>query len=766
MTNSSKSEVLAKSEPQISLKQHIEDGLKVLDGLKEVFPNLPVANPGRFWQLLRFCIICHDLGKSHTEFQKMLRNERHQWMRQRHELFSVPFIERVELSDTERLLVKLVVAGHHKSMSELFTFVEHSYKTEELNDFLPDWGNEGKISFEMEFNQRVNVSFVETLFQSFGIKSTQAPPILPRDLLLTYNRNPVKMGEDNFLELLLMSGGFKQCDHLSSAFISHIEKLDNTDFEYLDKKRKELLVKGFDFYPHQLSSSTIKGNVILTAPTGSGKTESAFLWLRNQIQLYGQGRVFYVLPFTASINAMYERLGKDIGKKGKVGLVHGKLSEYLESLVERENPNITKEKRDYLSKKLKEDYKTIVTPIKVITPFQLLKNIFGLKGFEKGLFEWVGGYFIFDEIHAYRPDIFAQIIVLLEFATQYLKVRVFIMTATLPQFLRTELQKAIGSYSEISAQDTLYEQFTRHRVVLKDGLLSENLDEIQNDLNKGVKVLVICNTIEQSQEVYNKLYSTHKVLLHGGFNAFDRNNKESYLKDDLVNLLVGTQAIEVSLDIDYDIIYTEVAPIDALIQRFGRVNRKREKGICPCVVFKDRNKADHYIYSNEGVIDRTIEALSWFEDAIKEKDLQKAIDYVYPMWNDEDKREYEFIYNELSCLIKNLSPFLHSQKSEEDFYKQFDGVKVLPVCCENDFKRFLDQYNFVKAESLKVQITSKRFRGLLNDGSIEKKRYVIESNKSDSLISVDYFSIKRKYTDELGLEIKKEDGISLEDTFL
>ena len=73
---------------------------------------------------------------------------------------------------------------------------------------------------------------------------------------------------------------------------------------------------------------------------------------------------------------------------------------------------------DYIEKKnLIETYKTLVTPVKVTTPFQLLKHIFGLKGFEKGIFEWCGGYFIFDEIHAYNPAVFAQIKVLLEFAT-------------------------------------------------------------------------------------------------------------------------------------------------------------------------------------------------------------------------------------------------------------------------------------------------------------------------------------------------------------
>lgn len=765
MNNSTQPEVLAKSEPQVSLAKHITDGIGILGDLRQAFPNIPVDDFEHFWGLLRICIICHDLGKAHAEFQKMLKKERHKWMFQRHELFSIPFVDGLDLDSLDKMLVQLVVAGHHKNMQELISFVEHSYQTGQTNSFLPDWGQEGKLSFKKEFRKSVNISFIRSLLNSFGISvGNTLRDDLPRNLLLDYKKSPLKPGHENYLKLLLMAGGFKQCDHLSSASIDRIEMLDDSDFAYLDKIRKTLQTKDTDFYHHQRSSSKAQGNVALTAPTGSGKTEAAFLWLRNQIQLFGQGRVFYVLPFTASINAMYERLGNDFEKKEKVGLLHGKLSEYLENLVEKENPSISKEKHQYLTKKLKEDYKTIVTPIKVVTPFQLLKNIFGLKGFEKGIFEWAGGYFIFDEIHAYQPDIFAQIVVLLEFAVRHLNVKVFIMTATLPRFLRAELQKAIGSYTDISAQESLYKEFIRHRVILREGLLTENTNEIQQDLDNGKKVLVVCNTIEQAQQVYNKLFSSDKVLLHGSFNAFDRNKKEGRLKDEAVRLLVGTQAIEVSLDIDYDIIYTEVAPIDALIQRFGRVNRKRRKGICPCVVFKERNKTDRYIYSNEEVIEKTIEVLGWFEESIREEELQKAIDYVYPQWNEEDRAEYDFISNELRYMVTNLSPFIHCQKSEEDFYKQFDGIKVLPICNEKVFKQYLDQYDFIKAESLKVQISSKRFRGLLIDKVVEKKRYVIESNKSDNLLSFDYFIMKRKYTESLGLEVNVEETPNTEDT--
>ncbi len=213
-----------------------------------------------------------------------------------------------------------------------------------------------------------------------------------------------------------------------------------------------------------------------------------------------------------------------------------------------------------------------------------MKHLFGLKGFEQGIFEWAGAYFIFDEIHAYSPEVFAQIKVLLEYAVNHLQVKVMIMTATLPSFLRVEIEKALGIYSEIKADKILYESFDRHKVVLKEGLLANSLGLIIDDLNAGTKVLIVCNTVIQSQQVFDHLkdHAPNAVLLHSAFTGEDRTKHEKILKEgesdeDSVQLLVGTQAIEVSLDIDYDVIYSEPAPIDALIQRFGRVNRNRKK---------------------------------------------------------------------------------------------------------------------------------------------------------------------------------------------
>lgn len=64
--------VLAKSEPKISLEQHIDDCLHICCQLREALPDITVRYGMEFWKALRTAIILHDTGKSHVEFQKYL----------------------------------------------------------------------------------------------------------------------------------------------------------------------------------------------------------------------------------------------------------------------------------------------------------------------------------------------------------------------------------------------------------------------------------------------------------------------------------------------------------------------------------------------------------------------------------------------------------------------------------------------------------------------------------------------------------------------
>jgi CRISPR-associated endonuclease/helicase Cas3 len=752
MTTNNK-EVLAKSEPPMPLKQHIDECLSVCKSLQKAFGRLPLNDSTHFWELVRLGIVFHDLGKSHIEFQKMLEGKRANWYHQRHELFSTPFIDRLDLPEEDKLLLKLIVAGHHKDFSFLFDHIQHGYKTGE--DFL-SFSEDGKLDWEEE-SQKIDDLFIQSFLKEYQVSLKPSPLALPMQLVKDYTRKPVNTSSINFRKLLLAAGALKQCDHMASAGIFKVNVLEEKHFNFLYETK-------WAPYFHQQKASETNGNIVLTAPTGSGKTEASLLWLHKQMKENGQGRTFYILPFTASINAMFERLNDKMqGNNEIVGVVHGKLSEYIESRFGEEKYSKQNEK---LKLELKESFRALVPPLKVATPFQLLKSIFGLKGFEKGIFEMSGGYFIFDEIHAYDPEVTAQIKVLIEFATQFLNVKVCLMTATLPTFLKKEFTDAIGEYSEIGADAKLYQSFIRHRIKVTDGLLWEHIDEIQQRLDSGDKVLVVSNTVKQAQSIYNRLEASKKVLLHSAFNGTDRNRKEADLMSDDVKLLVGTQAIEVSLDIDYDMIFTEPAPLDALLQRFGRVNRHRVNGKyrppCDCIVFAERNDVDKFIYKNEEVIVRTLDALRTIQSknsgVIAENELQFYIDQVYPNWSEKEKEDFDRVYTHLSADVKqNLSPFIYYAHREEEFENQFDGIKVLPSSLKKEYQELMEANKFIKAESLKVSITRRRFASIISKEGIRRDVLAFQLLKKEEIKEQPYFIIDRQYDDELGLQLDVEE---------
>lgn len=461
---------------------------------------------------------------------------------------------------------------------------------------------------------------------------------------------------------------------------------------------------------------------------------------------------------------MYERLFSDIGKD-KVGLLHSKLMQYLDAKFSSSSYDCSS------IKKMAENFKTMVTPFKVTTPFQMLKYLYGLKGFEKGLVEWSGAYFIIDEIHAYDARTFAQLIVLLHFAVNQLDVRVHVMTATLPTYMKKELFEVLPSCYNVVANQELYARLIRHKIVFKEGTLLDNIYFMQECIDKGLKVLVVCNTVDDAQYVFQSLDSENKVLLHGRFCAKDRNDKELLLKESDIRLLVGTQAIEVSLDIDFDVLFTSPAPIDALVQRFGRINRKCKKDICPCFIFRESGEKDHFIYRNKEVIARTIYAFDMIvannNGVIKEDILQKYIDYVYPDWAEEDKIDYEDTKRIFEKFIsEEMAPLEYSEQKEEDYYKQFDGYKVLPISLSEEYQQYLLDYAFVKAESLLVSVSTNRLRLLFYSGQAEWKSFAYPVK--DSIEHKKELVVRIPYTSELGLQFNTDNNNSYfqEDNYL
>ncbi|GAB6161962.1 CRISPR-associated helicase/endonuclease Cas3 [Desulfothermus naphthae] len=768
--------ILAKSDGT-TLSEHINDDLVIFKQLKN---SLPVAseltNLKRFWELLFCAIFFHDFGKMHSEFQKKLKGEKNYWQGQRHEIYSIPFVYKLDIPEWKQDLIAKAILAHHKSFDELKKSLineedlEFEYQTQWKNkikyhpkDFLENL----KHNFSKEVLNEY-LSLFEQKRKLFNIPYTLKEEPIKVDTL----KNPINkycnfscnfLSEEYFQNLMLWAG-LKISDHLGSAKIKKIYLLNKGNFKFIDAFKAK-----YRLYKHQKESFKANTSSILIAPTGSGKTESALGWLKNVLEKK-QGRVFYVLPYTASINAMHKRLVNymdfEVSNKEKefsniVGLLHGNISHYISEYFTDVNSKEENIKRNKKIKKLVAQYKTLLSPVIVATPFQLLKYFFGIKGFEKGLFFLSGAKLIFDEIHAYDVQTFAQLIVMLRFLKKYFYNDIFIMTATLPTFMIEIIKNYLEIDTVIYADDNLLSNLKRHKIILYKGDIINFLqNEFLTNYDKSKKYIFVCNTVSRAQEVYKKILNTNLfkkddiVLVHGRFNQKDRNIKEQKLQDENTKVLVGTQTIEVSLDIDYDVMITEPAPLDALVQRFGRVNRKAKKEISPIYLCEIGGKNDKFVYPIEK-IQATVSVLSKINDNLDEKILQELLDTVYPSWTEQEQKLFDETIKLFDESLKTLMPFSYCKEGEEKFYSRFTDIKVLPVAFYNEYKELLQNYNFIEAEKLLVNLNRNLFYKFLKEGIISEEKFVIELN--DKLITNNIYVIYLKYSEELGLIDEKED---------
>ncbi|OQX09197.1 MAG: hypothetical protein BWK80_47145 [Desulfobacteraceae bacterium IS3] len=758
--------VWAKSDGK-SLLQHIEDCLIVYRNLTGALPMLPsLTGLENFFDLLFCAVYLHDWGKAHKEFQKALKKQKNDWFRNRHEIFSVPFVEMLPFISEEKELIAQAVLGHHKDFEAI---LHYFYSDEEIEEY--------RLNPVSKINPINPADFKENFLKCLPFNYLKELKIRLSEYYKKYahgncrfefgkvdfssQENPIKTIADPYLaehgdpegkkywQQMLLSGAVKICDHAGSAELTEMPLLTETHFDFLSHQSEK-------WYEHQEKCSCVKGNLFLTAPTGSGKTEAALLWLRKQFQSGHQGRIFYILPYTASINAMHRRLinlfeaqGVTPGNTRYIGILHGKLSQYLAEFFEESDAD-PHESRDRL-KKIKDMHRQMVHPFKVVTPFQILKYCYGVKGFEKGFAELAGAMLIFDEIHAYDTRTFAQIVSSLKWMRKHLGIRVMIMTATLPTFMLRELQTAVGESEMIKAEDRLAERFTRHRAEIFEGEIFDQVPKIREVLSEGRRVIVVCNTVANAQEMFRKLNEETEglksVLIHSRFTAEDRMNKEKILfeQEKDVQLLVGTQAIEVSLDIDFDCMFTEPAPLDALIQRFGRINRRRKKEICPVYVCRKGGVNDHYIYP-ENIVEKTLEVLSRVS-VIKERDLQEMLDEVYPECPEQD--EYDETKAGFTESLSRLKPFMRDKEDEDAFYKQFSGIPVLPAVFQETYEKLIRQFDFAEAERLSVTLHRGVFHKLLNKGIIEKN--FVEITRHRGIKPFPYRLAKCRYDSDTGL---------------
>jgi CRISPR-associated endonuclease/helicase Cas3 len=529
---------------------------------------------------------------------------------------------------------------------------------------------------------------------------------------------------------IALRGYLTNADHSASA---HVSKLPNLTLDARQVIRGSG-VSAERLYLHQRMAGETDGSALLIVPTGSGKTEAALLWTACQSRQSSRlPRLFYTLPYQASMNAMKLRLERTFGTDDNVGLQHGRgLLALYRMLMERTyDADAAARQAKWMRNLAQLNY----PPVRVFSPYQMLKGIYRLKGYEALLSDYHNAAFIFDEIHAYETQRLAMILKTIAYLHSKFNARFLIMSATFPTLIKTVLYQALGAPREIVADAALYQQFQRHRLILLEGeLLSpQGIQRIVSDAVAGKSVLVVCNLVDRAQQAYQLLTGrlcSHGIeveLLHGRFNMRDRSAKEQLIRTATGSqskqrrpiVLVATQAVEVSLDIDLDTIYTDPAPLEALVQRFGRINRRgKQVDLAPVYVYCLPNDGQE-IY-DPALVQGTLHILEReHERPIDEGAIGGWLDEIYQgeiarRW--QEQFQHAATEFEDAC-IRPLRAFESDPGLEDRFDMLFDGLEVLPEPLYDEYLS-LREDDPIRANELLVPITFRRFHALSNQGCI------------------------------------------------
>jgi len=721
-----------------TLLAHTEAVVQALAGIARLRPDLHTATPiPRLWHWAFWACCLHDLGKAAKDFQTMLRRGG-KWGH-RHEVLSLMFVDCLPFPSGDTEWIAAAVAAHHRDADEL----ERDYPLDMpaddpyLADLVAQVDNETVKALLAALEQltegwrrmfgfdRLGVESPGNRWQEWEASSLDAAKSVCGRLRSFYRLvRSLRRGEENStaaLVSLLLRGLLVTADHTASA---HVEP-PPPSLQGVSDLLQRLHLRWEQLYDHQRSCALTSGSIILTAPTGSGKTESALLWAAQQCeQAKGAPRLFYVLPFQASMNAMLQRLRRFF-PHNEVGLQHGRsLQALYRAYLQSE---ATPEQALRLAHWARRLTNLHACPLKVLSPYQLLKACYRLRGYEAVFTDCFGGLFIFDEMHAYEPQRLAMIIAMMRFMRERLRARFCVMTATMPPPIVEHLQQALGESLQVQAAET----FRRHWLeLIGDEITTEaNCRRIGEAASAGEAVLVCCNTVRRAQEIYTalkaRLPNVKVDLLHSRFTVRDRLRKEGALAKDPTRptrpegVLVATQVVEVSLNLDFDTIFTEPAPLEALWQRFGRVNRVGRIPLAPVHVFRQPTDGQH-IY-NPLMVQQTLAVLeSAHGEPLDEREVATWLGQIYAgellrAWTAQfvtAAREFE-----ATCL-HTLHGFDSDEGLEDSFARAFDSIDVLPACFATEYNRLMQSDPLLAAELL-VGISSRQYQKLRAENRLQ-----------------------------------------------
>jgi CRISPR-associated endonuclease/helicase Cas3 len=335
------------------------------------------------------------------------------------------------------------------------------------------------------------------------------------------------------------------------------------------------------------------------AGCGSGKSIAAYEWARMRCeQFHSSGRtnfrLFFCLPTTGTTTEQFKDYALESGIDPKLmSLTHSRSSVDLQAIAktavqeeaseDSDNPaeEALKAERDKI-----ESLALWSTPLVVSTADTVLGLMANARRAVYSLPAIMCGAFVFDEIHAYDEQMFGHLLV---FLRNFPRLPVLLMTASLPKHRLDALVKVRADINSVSGES---DSENLPRYILR---ATSSEDEVWQEVWRCVeakgKVLWVRNQVDWANETYDKCMEKFPYipvnLYHARLRYTDRANRHRRVIDNFKRkeceqsaeraaILVATQVAEMSLDLSADLLVSDIAPIPALIQRMGRLNRRMQ----------------------------------------------------------------------------------------------------------------------------------------------------------------------------------------------
>lgn len=364
---------------------------------------------------------------------------------------------------------------------------------------------------------------------------------------------------------------------------------------------------------------------VLEAPCGEGKTLSSLLFARELWKKNKINRIIYTLPTQTTTNNMLKEFTEEYNIPEQwIGLYHSEVFNFLQIQYDEQ-------KSELKSKIFLDSF--YIRPFNISTIDHLLLSLVnGYKYAPRAFGALQTSLVIIDEMHYYDPHTIGMLNCLCEVLRE-LKIPYFIMSATIPtiiksKFLTDTIHCTSNGLDENTNQKNPYKiEYHASRMIDSEIVNEDVTDIIDNNADKTICIVV--NTVKRAKTLFKFLkdeYPENQLFIyHSQFTRIDRPKKEKLLNiwmavnksnrkltieenrfceecnfDPRKRLIfVGTQVVEISLNLSFDVMMTDLAPLDALFQRAGRLHRNQSffnSNDCNCWQCKKKDETHHYIF--------------------------------------------------------------------------------------------------------------------------------------------------------------------------